>query len=51
MKYAIKPFPVGGKTYWVIFDDLNDTSSHLFASREEAEEALEAGRGKPASEL
>lgn len=51
MKYAIKQFPMGKKIYWVIFDDQNDTSSHLFASREEAKEALEAERGKPASKI
>ena len=51
MKYAIQPFPMGGKTYWVIFDDQNDTSSHLFASKEEAREALQKERGKPASEI
>ena len=51
MKYAIKPLTLDGSVYYVIFDNVHDTSSHLFKTKEEAKKALEAGRGKPASHL
>ena len=51
MKYAIKSLPVGKTVYYVIFDNVNDTSSHLFKTEEEARRAIEKNRGKPASQL
>jgi len=51
MKYAIKAFCPNKIIYYVIFDDVNDTSSRLFKTKEEAKEALEKNRGKPASHL
>lgn len=51
MKYAIKPLAVGPKVYYVIFDNVNDTSSHLFATKEDAQKALDANHGKPAHKL
>tara|TARA_E500000318_G_scaffold107533_2_gene116974 strand:+ start:142 stop:297 length:156 start_codon:yes stop_codon:yes gene_type:complete len=51
MKYEIKTFSLGSKVYYVIFDNVNDTSSHLFATKEEAEKALQVADGKPAHKL
>lgn len=51
MKYAIKEFAMGKTTYYVIFDNVNDTSSHLFKSKEEAKKALEKNYGKPAYQI
>jgi len=51
MKYAIKEFAMGKTVYYVIFDNVNDTSSHLFKTKEEAEKALEENYGKPAYQI
>ena len=51
MKYAIKEIPMGKSIYYVIFDDVHNTSSHLFKSKEDAKKALEAKRGEPAYKL
>lgn len=51
MKYEIKSLAVGPKIYYVIFDEVNDTSSHLFATKEEAEKAVEVADNKPAYKL
>ena len=51
MKYSIQPLAVGPKVYYVIFDNVNDTSSHLFATKEDAKKALDANHGEPANKL
>ena len=51
MEYEIKPLAVGPKVYYVIFDNVNETSSHLFATKEDAEKALAANHGEPAYKL
>jgi len=51
MKYAIKEFAMGKTVYYVIFDNVNDTSSHLFKTKEEAKKALEENYGKPAYQI
>lgn len=51
MQYEIKTLAVGPKIYYVIFDNVNDTSSHLFATKEEAKKAIEVADNKPAYKL
>ena len=51
IKYSIQEFKPNAIVYYVIFDNLNDTSSHLFKTKEDAEKALELNYGKPAADL
>lgn len=51
MKYSIQAFKPNAIIYYVIFDNLNDESSHLFKTKEDAKKALELNYGKPAIDL
>ena len=51
IKYSIQAFKPKDIVYYVIFDNLNATSSHLFKTKEDAKKALELNYGKPATDL
>jgi hypothetical protein len=51
MKYSIQQFKPNKVVYYVIFDNVNDTSSKLFKNLEDAKKALELNYGKPAANI